>query len=57
MTGEQWYKDFREVDDIVIKSGDVLRYAPEVNMTMRMIHFLAVAVWHLLDDKIRGIQA
>lgn len=56
MTRKQWMRDFREVDEIVTKSGDVLRYAPDISMTMRMIHFLAVAVWHLLDDKLRGIN-
>lgn len=59
MTREDWMRDLRRVDEIVCKSGEALRIldqdgAHEKTATLRMIYWLAVAVWHLLSDKIRG---
>lgn len=61
MTREDWNKDLRIVDEIVCKSGEALRVldqdgAHEKTATLRMIYWLAVAVWHLLQDKIRGFD-
>ena len=62
MTKGQFEKDLRIVDEIVCKSGEALRVldqdgAHEKTATLRMIYWLAVAVWHLLQDKIRGIDS
>ncbi len=60
MTRETYEKDLRIVDEIVCKSGEALRILDtdggkhEKTATLRMIYWLAVAVWHLLDDKTRG---
>ena len=58
MTRETYEKDLRIVDEIVYKSGEALRVldqdgAHEKTATLRMIYWLAVALWHLLDDKIK----
>lgn len=60
MTRETYEKDLRIVDEIVIKSGEALRVldqdgAHEKTATLRMIYWIAVALWHLLQDKIRGV--
>ena len=62
MTKGQFEKDLRIVDEIVCKSGEALRVldqdgAHEKTATLRMIYWLAVALWHLLQDKIRGIDS
>ena len=59
MTRETYEKDLRIIDEIVCKSGEALRIldadkAHEKTATLRMIYWLAVAMWHLLQDKIRG---
>ena len=59
MTRETYEKDLRIVDEIVCKSGEALRVldqdgAHEKTATLRMIYWLSVAVWHMLQDKIRG---
>lgn len=59
MTREDWNKDLRIVDEIVIKSGEALRVldqdgAHEKTATLRMIYWIAVAVWHLLLDKVKN---
>ena len=61
MTRETYEKDLRIVDEIVCKSGEALRVldqdgAHEKTATLRMIYWLAVAVWHLLADKIKQID-
>ena len=61
MTRETYEKDLRIVDEIVIKSGEALRVldqdgAHEKTATLRMIYWLAVAVWHLLSDKIKEVH-
>lgn len=58
MTRDTYEKDLRVVDEIVIKSGEALRVldqdgAHEKTATLRMIYWIAVAVWHLLSDKIK----
>lgn len=58
MTRETWMHDLRMVDDVVMRSGEALRIvdadvAHEKTATLRMIYWLAVAIWHLLDDKIK----
>lgn len=62
MTRDEWSKDFRIVDEIVCKSGEALRILDqegnhEKTATLRMIYWIAVAVWHLLNDKIRGLDS
>lgn len=51
-------KDLRVVDEIVCKSGDELRIldvdgVQNKTALLRMIYWLAVAVWHLLDIEIK----
>ena len=58
MTRETYEKDLRIVDEIVCKSGEALRVldqdgAHEKTATLRMIYWLAVAVWHLLSGRIK----
>lgn len=58
MSRDDWNKDLRIVDEIVCKSGEALRILDqegghEKTITLRMIYWLAVAMWHLLDDRIR----
>lgn len=58
MTREDWNKDLRIIDEIVCKSGEALRVldqdgAHDKTATLRMIYWLAVAVWHLLSDRIK----
>ena len=60
MTREDWSKDLKVVDEIVCKSGEALRVLDNEGntktATLRMIYWLSVAVWHLLTDKIRGLD-
>lgn len=56
MTREDWMRDLRRVDEIVIKTGwevQELNEKGERPPTLWMIYWLAVAVWHLLDAEIR----
>ena len=51
-------KDIRTVDKIVCKSGEALRTldvdgVQNKTASLRMIYWLAVAVWHLLDIEIK----
>lgn len=62
MTRETYEKDLKVVDEIVCKSGEALRILDqegnhEKTAVLRMIYWIAVAVWHLLDDKIRGLAS
>jgi hypothetical protein len=61
MNREQWTKDLRIVDEIVCKSGEALRILDQEGkhenvIVLRMLYWISVAVWHLLDDKIRGMR-
>ena len=59
MTRDDWVHDLRRVDEIVIKTGEAVQVLNEQGKrppTLWMIYWLAVAVWHLLDDKIRGLS-
>ena len=61
MTREDWMNDFRRVDEIAIASGRELQACDEAGKTdtalLRMLYWIAVAVWHLLDSKIRGLDS
>lgn len=59
MTREDWMREYRRVDEIVIKSSEALRVLDQEGktknaVTLKLIYWLAVAVWHLLDAKIKG---
>ena len=59
MTREDWVHDLRAVDEIVINAGEAVQALNEKGErppTLWMIYWIAVAVWHLLDDKIRGVK-
>ena len=58
MKKETLEKDLRVIDEIVCKSGEALRILEtqgnhEKTVTLRMIYWLGVAVWHLLDAEIK----
>jgi hypothetical protein len=55
MTRETWLRDLRNVDDAVMRSGEALRDDPKDTLLWRIVYVLAVAVWHLLEDKVRGL--
>jgi hypothetical protein len=55
MTRETWMRDLRNVDDAVMRSGEALRDDPKDTLLWRIVYVLAVAVWHLLEDKVRGL--
>lgn len=60
MTRETWMHDLRRVDEITLKSCDAIReveqYGKGDTAVLRMLYWLAVAVWHLLEDKIKGAK-
>ena len=47
MKREVLERDFRTVDDIVICSGEAAQHSEDI--TLNMLYWLAVAVWHILD--------
>lgn len=47
MKREVLERDFRTVDDIVIRSGEAAQHSEDI--TLNMLYWLAVAVWHILD--------
>ena len=49
-------KDLRTVDDVVMFTGEALKESPEKTMMWRCIYGLAVAVEHILTDKIRRTE-
>lgn len=56
MTREVFEKDLRIVDEIVCKSGEALRVLDgegKQAVTLRMIYWLSVAVWHLLEKEVK----
>lgn len=61
MNREQWMKDLRQVDEITIETGKFqqqdYRAVDISGLVLRSIYWLSVAVWHLLDDKIRGLAS
>ena len=50
MTREDWMHDLRAVDEVVIEAGEKMQNG---NRFWWIIYSLAVAVWHLLDAKIK----
>lgn len=53
MTRETWMHDLRMVDDAVMRSGEALRDDPKDSFLWRIVYVLAVAMWHLLEEKVR----
>ena len=53
MTRETWMRDLRNVDDAVMRSGEALLDDPKDSLLWRIVYMLAVAVWHLLEEKVR----
>lgn len=60
MTRDDWVNDLRRVDEITIKSCESILEAEAFGKgdkaVLRMLYWLAVAVWHLLDDRIRRME-
>lgn len=52
MTRDDWLHDLRAVDEVVIESGERMQGGKHF---WWIVYSLAVAVWHLLQDKIRGL--
>lgn len=52
MTRETWMRDLRIVDDIVIRTGEAKQN--DSGLLWHCLYGLAVAVWHLLEDKVRN---
>lgn len=57
MTRETWMRDLRMVDDAVMRSGEALHDDPKDTLLWRIVYVLAVAVWHLLEEKVRGLDS
>ena len=57
MTRNDWLNDLRRVDEITIRSCDAIReveaFGKGDKAVLRMLYWLAVAVWHLLEAKIK----
>ena len=56
MTRDEWSRDLRTADDIVMFTGDALREDPQKSMIWRCIYGLAVIVEHILIEKVRGLD-
>ena len=54
MTRETWMHDLRMVDDVVMRSGEALRDDPKDTLLWRCVYAVAVAVYHLLLDKVKN---
>lgn len=52
MTREDWVHDLRAVDEVVIEAGERMQGGKRF---WWIVYSLSVAVWHLLQDKIRGL--
>lgn len=52
MTRDDWLHDLRAVDEVVIEAGERMQSGKRF---WWIVYSLAVAVWHLLQDKIRGL--
>ena len=57
MTRETWQHDLRTVDEIVMCSGEAMRDDPRETLLWRCVYGLAVAVYHILLDKIKEDRA
>ena len=53
MTRETWMRDLRMVDDAVMRSGEALHDEPKDSLLWRIVYVLAVAMWHMLEEKVR----
>ena len=59
MTREDWMHDLRRVDEIAIKTGEAVQILNEQGKrppTLWIIYWLSVAVWHLLDAKVKEVK-
>ena len=56
MTREDWMHDLRAVDEVVIEAGEKMQNDGKLRRFWWIIYSLAVPVWHLLNDKIRGLD-
>ena len=54
MTRNDWLHDLRAVDEVVIDAGERMQGGEHF---WWIVYSLSVAVWHLLDDKIRRNDA
>lgn len=52
MTRDDWLHDLRAVDEVVIEAGEKMQDG-KLRRFWWIVYSLAVAVWHLLDDKIK----
>ena len=55
---DKFKADLRRVDEIAVKAGEAIRILDQEGRhdrtaTLRMVYWLAVAVWHLLDKEIK----
>lgn len=57
MTRETYEKDLRRVDEVVIETGKFLqedyRTVNIAELVLKSLYWVSVAVWHLLQDKIK----
>lgn len=55
MTKAKWLEDWRNIDKVVMQSSDVLLSDRKDvdHLILRFLYVLSVAVWHLLEDKIK----
>lgn len=55
MTKAKWLEDWRNIDKVVMQSSDVLLSDRKDvdHLVLRFLYVIAVAVWHLLEDKIK----
>lgn len=52
MTREDWVHDLRAVDEVVIEAGEKMQ-GGKLRRFWWIVYSLAVAVWHLLDAKVK----
>lgn len=57
MTRDDWLHDLRAVDEVVIEAGEKMQDDGKLRRFWWIVYSLSVAVWHLLDDKIRRNDA
>lgn len=54
MTRETWIADARHAEDILIYCGEAMLNDKEQHQRWKFTYWLAVAVYHLLLDKLKG---
>ena len=54
MTTKDWLKDYRKVDEAVMRSSEYIMGEVTHPEIWCVVYALSVAVWHLLLDKVKG---